>query len=66
MLRLPVELERRFLEILYVIIVDSWEIPVSHQWIELLNFLNAFTAESQLYELDNPLKDCFKFFHKAS
>ena len=46
MLRLPVELERRFLEILYVIIVDSWEIPVSYQWIELLNFLNAFTAES--------------------
>ena len=27
MLRLPVELERRFLEILYMIIVDSWEIP---------------------------------------
>ena len=26
-LRLPVELERRFLEILFVIIEDSWELP---------------------------------------
>lgn len=54
------------MEILYVIIMDSWELPVGKQWIELLNFLNAFDAESQLYEQDNPLKDCFKFFHKAS
>ena len=46
MLRLPVELERRFLEILYVILVDTWELPVGQQWIELLHFLNAFTAES--------------------
>lgn len=41
-LRLPVELERRFLEILYVIIEDNWELPVSFQWIELLQFLRAF------------------------
>ena len=27
-LRLPVELERRFLEILFVIIEDSWELPI--------------------------------------
>ena len=65
-LRLPVELERRFLEIVYVIIIDSWELPVGYQWIELLNFLRAFTADSQLYDEDNSLKDCFKFFTKAS
>ena len=46
MLRLPMELERRFLEILYVILVDTWELPVGQQWIELLHFLNAFTHES--------------------
>mgnify|MGYP006923013835 FL=1 len=63
---MPVEIERRFLEILYVIIVDSWELPAGKQWIEILSFLHAFEVESQLYEQDNPLKDCFKFFHKAS
>lgn len=28
LLRLPGELERRFMEIVYVIIEDSWELPV--------------------------------------
>ena len=28
--------------------------------------MKAFQAESQIYEQDNPLQDCFKFFHKAS
>lgn len=46
LIRTPVELERRFLEILFVIISDSWEIPEGHQWIELLEFLKAFTVES--------------------
>lgn len=46
MLRLPVELERRFIEILYIIIVDSWELPLGSQWIDLLNFLNAFSQDS--------------------
>ena len=46
LIRTPVELERRFLEIVYVIISDSWEIPEGYQWIELLEFLNAFTVES--------------------
>ena len=41
-LRAPVELERRFLEILYVIIEDSWELPTEGQWIELLDFLQGF------------------------
>lgn len=46
LLRLPVELERRFLEILFVIISDSWELPIGGQWIELLDFLKAFEPES--------------------
>ena len=45
-LRLPVELERRFFEILYVIIEDNWELPSGKQWVELLEYLNAFNADS--------------------
>ena len=30
------------MEILYVIIEDSWELPIGNQWIELLDFLDAF------------------------
>ena len=66
LLRLPCELERRFLEILFVIIEDSWELPSGAQWIELLEFLKAFQSDSQLFVLDNPLNDCYKFFSKAS
>lgn len=65
-MRLPVELERRFFEILFVIIEDNWELPVSSQWIELLEYLKAFNLESQLVGLDNELQDCFKFFLRAS
>ena len=61
-LRLPVELERRFFEILYVIIEDNWELPTGTQWVELLEYLNAFNWDSQLIGKDNELQDCFKFF----
>ena len=65
-MRLPVELERRFFEILLVILEDSWELPVGHQWIELLEFLRAFNWDSQLMFQDNELSDCFQFFNRAS
>ena len=65
-LRLPVELERRFLEILLVIIDDSWELPHGCQWIELLAHLKAFEWSSQMMTQDNEFSDCFRFFHKAS
>ena len=45
-LRIPVELEHRFLEVLQLIIVDSWELPLGYQWIELLEYLEAFTTQS--------------------
>ena len=35
-LRLPVELERRFFEILHIMIEDNWQLPIGFQWIELL------------------------------
>ena len=66
LLRTPVELERRFLEILYIIILDSWNLPKSEQWLEILDFLGAFSPGSQLLSQDNELKDCYRFFLKIS
>lgn len=41
--RVPVELERRFMEILYLILADGWHLPEGKQWIEVLEFLEAFS-----------------------
>lgn len=60
------ELERKFLEVMQMMIVDNWNLPKSHQWIDLLNFIDAFSQDSQLYDNDNALKDCFRFFRKVS
>ena len=44
--RVPVELERRFMEILYLILADGWHLPEGKQWIEVLEFLEAFSLHS--------------------
>ena len=64
--RVPVELERRFMEILYLILADGWHLPEGKQWIEVLEFLEAFSLHSQLMSQDNALKDCYHFFLLAS
>ena len=63
---MPCELERRFMDILHVILSDAWELPTSQQWIEILVYLNAFDYSSQMCGQDNVLKDCFRFFLEAS
>ena len=45
---MPCELERRFMDILHVILSDAWELPTSQQWIEILVYLNAFDYSSQM------------------
>ena len=64
--RVPVDLERRFMEILHVILEDGWQLPRGYQWIEVLEFLQAFTQQSQLFAQDNALKDCCTFFRRVS
>lgn len=63
---MPCELERKFLDIVHLILVDSWEIPTSNQWISILQYLDAFSKDSQMCGCDNFLKDCFQFFLKVS
>ena len=64
--RVPVELERRFMEILYVILEDGWQLPRGYQWVEVLEYLQAFHQHSQLFLQDNALKDCFNFFQRVA
>ena len=64
--RVPVELERRFMEILFVILEDGWQLPRGYQWIEVLEYLQAFSQHSQLLTQDNALKDCYTFFKRVS
>ena len=65
-LRVPCELERKFLDILHLILLDAWDIPSPAQWISIMEFLNAFDYSSQMCGQDNILKDCYMFFFKAA
>lgn len=64
--RVPCELERRFMDVLHVILSDAWELPSGKKWIQILDYLNAFDISSQMCSQDNPLRDCYHFFKKAS
>ena len=64
--RVPVDLERRFMEILFVLLEDGWQLPRGYQWIEVLEFLQAFNPQSQLFGQDNALKDCWHFFSRVA
>jgi len=66
LIRVPCELERKFLDILHLILTDKWEIPSGSQWISILNYLNAFEQSSQMRRLDNVFRDCYRFFLKAA
>jgi len=59
--RLPCELERRFFDILYIIVKDWWYVPDSSQWIEIIKQIGGFEPDSELMK-DTVLKDCFEFF----
>jgi hypothetical protein len=41
-------------------------IPVEHQWINILNFINAFDTHDSELRYDNEVKDTYKFFAKAA
>ena len=34
--RVPCELERKFLDIVHLLLVDAWELPTSKQWITIM------------------------------
>ena len=55
-------LERQFLEIMYIILEDGWQVPQGGQWLDILDYLNVFDPESQMCLEDNDLRDCFYFF----
>ena len=59
--RLPCELERRFFDILYIIVKDWWYVPDTSQWIEIIKQIGGFEPDSELMK-DTALKDCFEFF----
>ena len=63
--RLPIEMERRFLDIVLVIIKDKWEVPEAEHWIQILDFIELFKSNSPLFA-ENPLNDCHRFFHLCS
>lgn len=59
--RMPVELERRFMDILMLLLKDDWTIPEKAEWMDVLEFLDAFDVESPIF-VDSPLRDCYHFF----
>lgn len=62
--RLPCELERRFFDILYIIVKDWWYVSDGNQWIDILRQIGAFEPESELMR-DNVLRDGYEFFRLA-
>jgi hypothetical protein len=60
--RLPTELERRFMDILYLIVSDKMQVPVGGQWMKILDFLNAFDIQDSELILDNEVSDTYVFF----
>lgn len=48
LVRVPVMLERQFLEIMYIILEDGWQVPQGAQWLDILEYLRAFESESQM------------------
>ena len=59
--RMPCELERRFFDVLYIIVKDWWYVPDGGQWVEILRQIGAFEPDSELIR-DTALKDCYEFF----
>ena len=63
--RVPSELERRFFDILYLIVADWWLVPSPEQWVEIMAQIGCFHPESELNQ-DTPLRDTLNFFTKAA
>lgn len=56
--RLPTELERRFLDVFYLIVMDWWKVEERMQWLEILKIVGCFLPKSELIQ-DNVLRDSY-------
>ena len=61
---MPCELERRFFDVLYIIVKDWWYVPDGEYWVEILRQIGAFEPKSELMR-DTALRDCYEFFKTA-
>ena len=62
---MPSELERRFFDIMFLLVQDSWDVPSEQEWLEILYQIGAFDSQSELLS-DNCLGDTHEFFNEAS
>ena len=63
--RVPSELERRFFDIVFLIVQDHWEVPGADEWLKIVEQIGAFAENSELVN-DNCLGDTHEFFKEAA
>ena len=56
--RLPTELERRFFDVFYLIVMDWWQVEEPIQWLEILRVIGCFEPVNELVR-DNTLRDTY-------